>query len=599
MAGKVGEAFVEIVADYKQFVTKAQKELNVLLARLAANADFDPMTEASGDAGEDGAQEYTDRFEREINRSTNRNRRRRTGERIGREYSRAINDGIDRDRERRGNIFTRMLGGDSFGRERSRLGGIIGGIGGLFSGLFSGLGSVGHVVGTAVGAIGSLVGSLAGMAAIILIVVPAVYVLTGALISLSGILLLLPAAITAIVAVFGVLMIAFQGFGDAVGALASGDMDKFNEALEKLSPSARAVARDLQALWPSLKRVKDAVQEAFFKPLVDDLDRFGSKVLPAVTPGLQRIAGNLGELASTFLEKLSSPRGVKFFEQVLDSVGRIIDRMGPGLMDLIESLGNMLIASLPFAEDLFGAIADGLTSFADFIDTKVEDGSFQQFLEDALETGGEFVGVLKELLGLFGALFEDTDEGGKRFLKDIREALAALTFFFESEDGKAALQLMIDLAKLFGMALIGTAQNVGTVYRAVKRLWQIAKDAWNALGRLLDRAERAASPGIAAGLRWLHDLPFFADGGVVTAPTLGVMGEAGPEVVVPLTNPRRARELMAETGLVDLAAGMGGGGDTTVIVYLGTQQITDILDTRVEKGLRRQGRRLAQGVREG
>lgn len=41
----------------------------------------------------------------------------------------------------------------------------------------------------------------------------------------------------------------------------------------------------------------------------------------------------------------------------------------------------------------------------------------------------------------------------------------------------------------------------------------------------------------------------YADGGVVTSPTLAMVGEAGPEAVVPLTRPDRARAVMSQAGL--------------------------------------------------
>ncbi len=69
----------------------------------------------------------------------------------------------------------------------------------------------------------------------------------------------------------------------------------------------------------------------------------------------------------------------------------------------------------------------------------------------------------------------------------------------------------------------------------------------------------------------------FAEGGYVNRPTPGVFGEAGPEVVLPLTNPRRMKELMAMpqvAGPISAAMGYGwmpmhgwssGGSGSTVI----------------------------------
>lgn len=592
MAGKVGEAFVEVVADYRLFVTKAQKELNVLLERLAAKADFTPMTEASGDAGEEGGREYGDRFEREVNSSSSKTRRRRTGERIGREFSKSVSSGVDNERDRRG-LLARIFGGDE-GRDRSFLGRTFGQVGDVLGGLFGTLGSAGSALGSVVGTIASLSSGFLTLLAVAGVLAPVIFTLTGALVSLSGVVLLLPAGLGVLVGVLGVAMIAFQGFGEALSAIASGDAEKIDKALGALSPKARSVAKEFQAMWPALQAVKTLVQDAFFGPLMGHLTRLADAVLPKITPGLNRIASLLGTVAALFIDRLASPQGIAFFTEMLDTIGDIILAVGPQMERLFGAIMDAVVASLPFAEQLFKAIGDGLERFAEFIDTKVADGSFQEFLENALLTAGDFVTVLQDLLDLFAALFEDTDEGGQRFLQDISEALRKLTDFFKSPEGKEALNAMIKLAGLFGQAMILAAGQVGAVYGGLKTVKRWAEDAINAVQRLL---EKLANPVLRTAHR-IFDIPFFADGGLVTTPTLGMIGEAGPEVVVPLNDPQRAQELMTQTGLVNLAAGMGGG-DMQVVVYLGTEQITDILDKRITRGFKQQGRRLAQGTREG
>ena len=52
---------------------------------------------------------------------------------------------------------------------------------------------------------------------------------------------------------------------------------------------------------------------------------------------------------------------------------------------------------------------------------------------------------------------------------------------------------------------------------------------------------------------------WYGNGGIVTRPTFGLLGEDGPEMVLPLTRPRRSGELMAQ-------AGMGGDPGLTVNV---------------------------------
>lgn len=53
------------------------------------------------------------------------------------------------------------------------------------------------------------------------------------------------------------------------------------------------------------------------------------------------------------------------------------------------------------------------------------------------------------------------------------------------------------------------------------------------------------------------DINPFADGGIVSSPTVGLVGEAGREVIIPLTRPQRAVELVQQSGLLGLLASQG------------------------------------------
>lgn len=96
----------------------------------------------------------------------------------------------------------------------------------------------------------------------------------------------------------------------------------------------------------------------------------------------------------------------------------------------------------------------------------------------------------------------------------------------------------------------------------------------------------------------LPHLPFLATGGLINAPTLAVVGEAGPEAVVPMSNPAKAAQVAKQTGLLDMIGSQAGHSEATSIhVYLGTREITDILDVRIDKKMNDQANELMYGTR--
>lgn len=122
------------------------------------------------------------------------------------------------------------------------------------------------------------------------------------------------------------------------------------------------------------------------------------------------------------------------------------------------------------------------------------------------------------------------------------------------------------LRQVFGTAFSAIKSVINSVADAVQNVIDKVSTATSAIGSLISKAKNIPGAGLAGKL--------FANGGIVTSPTNAVIGEAGPEVVIPLTRPRRAAELMRATGL-DRGAGGGGGAMVNVQTMI-VQDATDV-----------------------
>lgn len=85
----------------------------------------------------------------------------------------------------------------------------------------------------------------------------------------------------------------------------------------------------------------------------------------------------------------------------------------------------------------------------------------------------------------------------------------------------------------------------------------------------------------------------YAEGGIVRQPTQALIGEAGPEVVIPLTRPSRAAQLMQQSGL----AGMLTAAATLVQVFIGNEQLEGRMVQVAERNNAALGNSLAFGAR--
>jgi hypothetical protein len=84
----------------------------------------------------------------------------------------------------------------------------------------------------------------------------------------------------------------------------------------------------------------------------------------------------------------------------------------------------------------------------------------------------------------------------------------------------------------------------------VKAVFNGIATAWNNTVGKIKFTVPGWVPGIGGKGFDMPDIPMLANGGIVTGPTLAMIGEAGPEAVIPL----------------DRMGGMGGGNNVTIHV---------------------------------
>jgi Phage-related minor tail protein len=160
---------------------------------------------------------------------------------------------------------------------------------------------------------------------------------------------------------------------------------------------------------------------------------------------------------------------------------------------------------------------------------------------------------------------------------DAISAWDAILNFFESVPGKiinffsSLPQSFLNLGKqivsffLNGLAdlgkdILGLLEKIPVVGRIIKMLVG---------GGVVGKAVHIAEAGAHLAHRAVHDVLTLGgllhqEGGIITRPTLSMVGEAGPEVILPLNDINRSMQLLAQSGLLSAvgAGGYGGLGGT-------------------------------------
>jgi phage-related protein len=429
---QLGKAYIEVKADLKKFPAELRAQLKAAMAEGLAGVEFTGLEVKAKESGAKAADEAGKAFERR-----SKDRLRRAGEEGGRSLLGGLKRIFSRDSgEGRGffgsisDFFASAFAGAGDAAKTAASSGASSG-GGLLSGIGSQLGGLSSIGGGAGGVL---------QVAAFAVIIPVVIQLAGALVQAGAALLALPAAAAVAGAAIAPLIIAFQGFGEAVGAGLSGDTEKYNEALKKLAPSARSVVKEFVALGPQFKSIKANVQGAFFKPLQGFFTEFGRTLLPLANRGLTQIAGSLGTLARGLGNVFTSPENLRTFNALFASTSRIVATLGPAFASLAQAMLNLIQPALPFLErgaTLFAAFSAHVEAFTR---NATSGGKVTAWLERAFHILGSLVGVAKQLGQYILILFSgEIGDNGTKFIDELKVKLEDFLNFLRSPQGQEGI----------------------------------------------------------------------------------------------------------------------------------------------------------------
>lgn len=585
--GGLGAAFVTVRAFTDQMVKDVKKGLEKL------SKDSDKLTKESGEALGDG---LAKNMEREIAKAS-------FGRRIGSAFSRTfkrqkIKIDIDIDVDR-----------NAIKRATSK---VAGAIAQSFKGIFSAGGSVAQALnkgfGSVLGSIGSSIGNVGskgplgvGVAALLIFGIPALIAAVAALLNvfypLINVLLLLPGALGILVGAIVPTIVAFSDLGDAVAAVqaAGKDPKRLAKVYEEFGKSQTKVAQEIARVIPWWKDLKRATQEAFFAPVarMNVIQRFLNSMGRTLFLGFEKVAASSAKFISNIILLVENPSVQRFFEGLFTSSAAFLDLIGPGFNRFLVGLAEVGATSLPYIEKLAQRISTALFDFGSWLGRLSQDTTFSGLMDRLSLAWADLKELADSGWSLIVAIVGSTDEqnGARSFLDKLNSTLDNLTTFFESEQGRVAMSGLIALAQIFLVALgsiLGAWFGIGFAIRAVMEFFKALigwiKSFWSWLGRVVDRvngllSKLGALGDIARALSPILNYPQafggivpHATGGIVTSPTMALLGEGnGPEVVIPLNDRDRARQLAQASGLNSILGGTNSG--TTIIFSPNSIQI--------------------------
>lgn len=238
----------------------------------------------------------------------------------------------------------------------------------------------------------------------------AFFAMAQGVVAASQSLLLLPAALTAGVAGFGVMQMATMGVSDAFTSMMDfNNPEKFAESLRLLSPAAQQFVLSIQQLIPTFMELKNVVQDTFFAgmpQLVNGLaqtyrDSFGNMAV-GVADAFNGIFMEIGSVLQD--PKMQQTMGV-MFDGIVKTFQALIPLVG-SFTQVFVQLSSTGAQVLP---TVIGDLANMMSKFSDFIDKAAASGDLTRWMTDgweALKAVGEVVvyagKMIYDVFGLHG-----------------------------------------------------------------------------------------------------------------------------------------------------------------------------------------------------
>lgn len=263
-----------------------------------------------------------------------------------------------------------------------------------------------------------------------------------------------PGVILAYASVMGIAKIAVAGVGKALGA-AGESSEKFEKAIEKLSPKAQAFARAFRDAYPQLVKIKNAMQDAFFNGSVGQVGAVVDRIsqLKGVATG---VAGELGRVARSTVEWATSTKSIAGMKTLLAGVQAFLRQIRASIGPVVQAFIGLGAQLGVFGATMGGAVNGALARFAEFLNGI----NLQEVFATALpivKALGTFFGDVAEIAGHLFSMF---NVDGANAVGILGELASKLADFLGSAEGQAALQAL-------GQAIQAIAGAAGQIFLAL------------------------------------------------------------------------------------------------------------------------------------
>lgn len=325
----------------------------------------------------------------------------------------------------------------------------------------------------------------------VIAITPAVGALGNALVEATGVLGLIPGLLAAVGIVAGTAAIGFQNFTDAVDV---SNLEKANEALAKLSPSAQQTAVAVRAMGAAWQGIQLATQEALFRNMGTAVEQLGRVYLPIARAGFTGVGAALNVVARDMKDFLITSGQIRVAE-IFEGVRQAVIQASPGIRDFGAAILDVVQVGTSMLPRLAAGFSDVGARFRQFIADARESGRLEQWIQRGIDAVTQLGRILGNVGGSFRAVFAAAESAGAPLLDTLERGTAAMERFLKSGEGQAGLIATFQTIK---GAVDGLLPGLTAIGRAILDAFQTSGPAIQQAAAALGQIAVALAPAIPA-----------------------------------------------------------------------------------------------------
>jgi hypothetical protein len=312
----------------------------------------------------------------------------------------------------------------------------------------------------------------------------------------------------------------------------------------------------------------------------------------AIWHDITRTLSSIFEATKTFLIGIGMDI-VHFFTNTIPSAFDIVVAWIQTLPGKIKTALLTLLHDAEFAlGETIGVILAGILLLPHYIEVAVKSMA-AKFVDGFAEISRDSVNGIKSIVKHLEAFPGQAYDAVKAFIPKLASVLTNAWNGAYSKT-KSGISRLIGIVKNAPSEIAGLAKGflsageklISAFFSGMGHTAGIGAIAGDIVGKItagLNSAISRIDAGINSIAHKVHislpNIPHLASGAFVTSPTVALIGERNPEVVIPTDNPYRAMQLLNQSGLA--AALNMGAPNVLVNVQIGQQSINDLVDSRV------------------